>query len=177
MPELLNHWLVQGLVVALVAWLIGLVIKPSREWMGRMARSAWRALRDIRVTRETTVQRRVDAATEARASEVSSAQPPGVTPKARRAPWSIRADHDRVRGWTLTNLTDQTAAHVSLFDPISAFKFEGAAPQWIAIHPGESQPFEGHIANDNALTFGGGMRIEWTDPHGDNRTAHIVPRR
>lgn len=168
--------------IAVLAWLI----KPIRLWVEGRLKAFWTWLCDLRITRKTTIDRKVKEAVAT--DRIANAPPPiAVITEEEHDEWRQRESHriataDRwvisTNGsapgmYSLQNYAARRATNVRLKAP-SGFALSGRK-QWDLIEQGDSEGFPGRISSaaDFAM-WGRSLKVQWTDDHGDEQESNVM---
>jgi len=189
-----GFWLGQTItgtvVVAVLIW----ILRPLRRWFQHLGHGAMNLVKDLRLTRQSTIERTIQEAVDSAVNEVRTelapaAEPWSIPPEKTeeemqtlrdeanhranlRDLWSLSTNRSRQHGYVLHNHAARTAQHVRL-DGAYGFEFLGAA-EWDRIKQGESVSFAGRIVDAqrwNALSRQ--MDVHWIDDHGDAQLKRI----
>ncbi|MEV7694006.1 hypothetical protein AB0N73_11835 [Microbacterium sp. NPDC089189] len=189
----LGQALVSGFVLACLGWLF-------HTWIAGFLRRCWAWVRDLRLTRKSTVVKEIEAAVEtAEASmrEKVDAHARAPTGRARQAgmaddeaalarderrragemkdQWTIHTNRAQEQRYILRNTNARSARRVRLDPPLPGSFEVIAGPVWDLIENGEHVAFQGRIADSSLFeALGRGLDVLWTDDHGDEQSARIV---
>lgn len=194
---LFGSWLGQAITAAAVIALIAWIFKPLREWAIARLKSLIGRLRDIRITRATTISEKIEEAVALAVAKVREELQPAaplepaepseeelsaIRDEARhkamvRDQWQLSTNRSREHGYVLRNYSARSARRVRLESGIG-FEFLGPV-EWDLIEEGESVLFKGRVAQARYWSaFDRYLEVHWTDDHGDNQMKQVqVDRR
>lgn len=193
-----GFWLGQTLTGAVVVAILVWIFKPIRLWLTALGRRMVGRIKDIRVTRESTTQQKIQVAVNSavaavRADLVPPARPADawsvpteVSDEDRQAArdeanrranlrdqWSLSTNRSRKHGFVLRNHAARTAQHVRLDAAGHGFEFIDDA-EWDEVRQGDSARFDGRVVDAQLWSlFDRNIDVHWIDDHGDAQVKRI----
>lgn len=188
---LFGHWLGQGLVLGFILFVISVMVRPLRRWLAGRWKSVVAWLRDLRITRESTISRRIREAQrplgeerEAKAStewgvperseeELQAERDSRTHERATADQWVLSTYRSARHGYAIQNYAARNATFVRLAARGDSFEFLGDH-SWDEFSEGESKVFLGRIKDPTHWEiFRRALIVRWVDDHGDEREGMI----
>lgn len=186
-----THWLGQLLLGAAI---VAIIARIFRVWIQHRLVQLWSWLRDLRITRESTTQKKIKDAVSSAVAVVRAELAPPPDPWAGpavvseeevqamrdrsnhqanlRNQWSLSTDGERKHGFVLHNHAARTAQQVRL-DGARGFEFLDDA-KWEEIKQDTSTRFLGRVVDAKQWKlFDREIEVHWVDDHGDAQVKRI----
>lgn len=192
-----GFWLGQAITTAAVIAILAWMFKPVRHWLRAAAGWVANQVRDIRITRQSTIRRKIQDAVVSAVGAVRAELAPPARPADpwsvpvelseedrqamrdeanrqanMRDQWSLSTNRDRKHGFVLHNHAARTAQRVRL-DDAYGFEFLDDA-EWDEVEQGEFARFDGRVIDAARWKLlDRKMDVHWIDDHGDAQVKRI----